>query len=165
MKLALAVVLASAAACGPSLNPALGGGYYGEWTQTLGESPSQSHEGPLTLAVSGQTLTVSGICPDGSTSIKAIGSGESASWMGTLACPATTVGSCAAAVVTFTSVKVYVEVDDMNDGDLNQLSLEGAGNYSGCGTSASFTYSFDGWGGNVRLGRAPPAPFEWGQGG
>ncbi len=45
-------------------------------------------QGQLVIAVSGHTAEITNVCPDYSGAVSATGSGDSATWSGTLACPA-----------------------------------------------------------------------------
>jgi len=146
MRFALSIVLtATLAACGSSLDTRMNGAWQGNWTQWLDDSAGTSSLRQLTLSVTGETVTVSGICPDGSGSITAEGNGDTASWSGNSSCPPATVESCASGVLSFTLASVGLSVDDMNDGDLDRLGFDAFGSYSGCGVAVAAMYEFLAW--------------------
>jgi hypothetical protein len=140
MRIGLAVIFATVLACGGSsggnLNTAMNGTWAGPATLTFeGEQP-QSFTGQVHVLVSGQDATFSSICLDGSGSIVAHGNGNSASWSGSLACPAVQFSLCPSVVLTFHSASATLNGSTLNAG--------GAGNAAGCNVSKGFTVSIMG---------------------
>jgi len=138
MKKGLGLIFASALACGGggNLNTAMNGTWAGPATLTIsGESP-QSFTGSIQVAVSGDTATFSGICLDGSGSVTAHGSGNSASWSGSFPCPAAPFTGCSSVVLTLQSASATLNGSTMN--------AQGGGNAAGCGISKGFTLSIAG---------------------
>src|SRR5438128_1306077 len=93
MKIGLGLIFATVLACGGSssggsVNTAMNGTWSGPATLTISGEPSQTLSGQLQVAVSGKNATFTGVCLDGSGSVTAHGSGNSASWSGSLVCPA-----------------------------------------------------------------------------
>ena len=140
MRKILALSIAAASACGGSsggnLDPALGGTWNGNATLTLQGGSPQTFPGDLSLTVSGQDATMNGVCLDGSNSVTMHGSGKSASWQGTLACPPVQFTGCAVVTMTFQSASVSLNG--------TTLTAQGAGSASGCGTTLGFTLGFSG---------------------
>jgi len=87
------------------------------------------------VAVSGQNAAFTGVCLDASGSVTAHGSGNSASWSGSLVCPAVQF-TCGPVVMTFQSASATLNGSTMN--------VQGAGNAAGCGLSKGFTISLAG---------------------
>lgn len=104
-------------------------GFAGTWTGTLlieelffrgdgGQATGGENIGPvaeqIVVVVNGNSMTVAGICPGGSGhwsdptgTITTNGSGDSATWSGSYACPAVTVvggGGCSGVVFTYSKV-------------------------------------------------------------
>jgi hypothetical protein len=140
MRKILAFLMAAAAACGGSsggpLDPAMGGTWSGTATLTLQGGSPQTFPGDLTLTVSGQDATMASVCLDGSGSVTMHGSGESASWQGSLVCPPVVFTGCSAVTLTFQSVNVALNG--------STLTAQGAGSASGCGTTLGFTLGLTG---------------------
>jgi hypothetical protein len=137
MKIGLGLMFATVLACGGgNLNTAMNGTWAGPATLTLsGESP-QSFSGEVQVAVSGENATFSGFCLDGTGSVVAHGSGNSASWSGSFACPAVAFTGCSSVVLTFQSASATLNGSTMN--------AQGAGNAAGCTVSKGFTISIAG---------------------
>jgi hypothetical protein len=90
------------------------------------------------IAVSGQTATVSAICPDGSGSVSAQGSGNSAQWQGSFTCPPVALaGTCAAITLTHQTASLMLD-------STGTLTATGSGLASGCGITSALTLTFDG---------------------
>jgi len=136
MKIGLGVIFATVLACGGGdLNTAMNGKWAGQATLTIsGESP-QTIPGGVQVAVSRQSATFTGVCLDNSGSVTAHGSGNSASWSGSLVCPAVQF-TCGPVVMTFQSASATLNGSTMN--------VQGAGNAAGCGLSKGFTISLAG---------------------
>jgi hypothetical protein len=125
----LGLVAVSLSACGSSssgqapLNSAFAGTWAGSFAFTGALTGSAS--GQLTITVSGNSMQVGFMCPDGTGTVTASGSGNTASWSGSLVCPPTSgVSNCSAAVFTFTSVAPTLSS--------NTLNVLAQGNMSGC---------------------------------
>ena len=83
-------------------------------------------------------LTAMDLCPDNSGTITASGNANTATWTGTLVCPAHMIGGCSIAY-TFTSATATLSSDGTT------LTALGSGTYTGCGgAGGSFTYTFSG---------------------
>ena len=144
---ALAVLLfsLSLAACGGSDSPsaALNSAFNGSWvgTSTLtaqGYAPL-TYQGQTSVAVSVSTATLSNICPGGGSSITATGSGNTASWTGSVVCPAVNVvGFCSSVVFTATSATMSLSQDGAT------LTAQASGQGVGCGGTLAVTLSFVG---------------------
>jgi len=140
MKIGLGVIFATVVACGGSsggnLNTAMNGTWAGPSTLTItGQSP-QSFTGEVQVAVSGQNATFSAICLDGTGSVVAHGSGNSASWSGSYPCPAVQFTGCSSVVMTFQSASATLNGSTMNS--------QGTGSAVGCGISTGFTIAING---------------------
>ena len=136
MKIGLGVIFATVLACGGGdLNTAMNGTWAGTATLTISGEASQTLSGQLQVAVSGQNATFTGVCLDGSGAVTAHGSDNSASWSGSLVCPAVQF-QCGPVVMTFQSASATLNGSTMN--------AQGAGNAAGCGLSKSFTISLAG---------------------
>jgi hypothetical protein len=143
-KVMLGLVAISLSACGGSsgspgqagLNTAFGGLWVG--TFTLAGAITGSATGQLAVSVSGDSMDVGFLCPDGTGTVTASGSGNSASWSGSLVCPPTSGASnCPAGVFTFSSM-----ASTLSGTTLNVLAQS---NLSGCPSgNGAFTLSFSG---------------------
>jgi hypothetical protein len=141
---ALAAVM-SFAACGGSgtnastpLNPAMSGTWLGVTTVFIpGYSPI-SYDSHLAVAAAGGSATISAVCFDGSGALQAVGSGNTASWHGVLACPPAAVSICPSAAVTFASATGTLSADGA------ALTAQGSGSMSGCGMDSTVSISFVG---------------------
>jgi hypothetical protein len=122
----------------PTLNPAFGKTWTGTTTiRALGLTPT-SYAGQLTVAVSGDSATVTKVCPDGSGAVSSTGSGNTINWTGNLACPPIAVQTCSAVTFTYSSATLTLSADG------STLTAEASGQLSGCGGSTSITASFVG---------------------
>ncbi len=142
MKRALLVVFAAAlTACSSAatVNTAMAGTWFGTYTVTFaGQSPF-SYTGQIIFSVAGDMLTATDVCPDNSGTLVATGSGNTATWTGTLVCPAHDVGGCPTLAYTFTSATATL------DSAGTTMMTQGSGTYTGCsGSSGSFTFTFSG---------------------
>lgn len=143
---ALAVAVAASvglAACGSddgggdSLNPAFNGTWTGITTVALSGLSPFAYSSGLIIAVSGQNATVGYICPDGSGSVTAHGSGNAISWSGRYTCPAVSLLGCPAVTATYTSAA----------GTLNgsgTLTVVAQAVTTGCSTTRPGTLTFSG---------------------
>jgi hypothetical protein len=114
--------------------------FRGLWvgTFTFDGALTGSDSGQLAFSVAGNSAQIGYLCPDGTGTVTATGSGNTANWSGTLAC-APTAGSsnCPAAVFTFSSL-----TSTLNGASVNVLTQ---GNLSGCPSgNGPFTLSFTG---------------------
>jgi hypothetical protein len=144
----LGALLAAATAIGcegvPTLNAALAGthnaGLYVNY-QGLQEYY------PITLAieVNGSSAQISQVCPDNTGSLTATGSGDSASWSGTLVCPPVLFGSCSSVAMTYMSASVELNLPS-DPGDVLTLGFSAGGTAAGCDRSGSLVaFSFGEW--------------------
>src|SRR5207237_87701 len=119
------IAIALACACGgssggsPNLDPAFSGTWTGPATLVVSGQGSQSYTARIVIAVSGQTATVADVCLDGSGSITAQGSGETASWQGSLTCPPVAFSNCSSVTEVFQSATTTLNG--------NALSAQGSG--------------------------------------
>lgn len=141
----LVPVLLLACACGVAgpggpgptgLDPALNGSWNGTATATIQGDPPYSYQARLVIAVSGNTASVADVCPNGDGSFVTTGSGESATWTGSLLCSTVALTGCSTVAFTYTSGSV-----SLNGGT---LSAAGQGSGTGCGLTKPFTMSFSG---------------------
>lgn len=133
-----AVLVAGAAllaACsnspGEPLNTALAGTWSGPVTLTYNSGgDSASYTGHIVVAVSGNSASVADVCPYGSGTLTATGSGNSATWSGNLVCPTLAFpgGGCPSLVFTYQNAT----------GTLNgtTLTVVFTGTSAGCGNGA-----------------------------
>ena len=143
--LAAITVVAAAitlAACGGSdtsgLNPGLAGSWSGN--SILGSDSTLIAQWPatVTVTVSGQNGAMTPICPGGSGTITASGTGNTANWTGTLQCPPFELGSCATAVLTWTTARATLSADGTS------LLSYASGQLSGCSQNTPVYLNFVG---------------------
>jgi hypothetical protein len=121
------------------LNPAFGGTWNGNTLLSVPNYPSSSIPGQRVVSASGRTATITRVCPDGTGTVVAAGSGHSVDWKGSLACPPVPVGNlCAAVTATLTSASGLLSADGTT------LTVEAAGTASGCSLSSPVTLGFVG---------------------
>lgn len=138
----VSILALAASACGgsapapaASLNPALAGTWSGTTRLTLGSS-TFSESSTVTVTVSGQQGTLYPVCFDGTGTITATGSGDTASWSGTMPCPAVALGGCSSVVLTFVSAGAnYLSLNDW-------LGASASGSATGCGVTQAATLTF-----------------------
>jgi hypothetical protein len=140
MRKAMMLAFLALCACGSSnsntLNAAFGKTWTGTTTLTVpGQNPSNS-AGQLTVTVSGNNATVTNICPDGSGSVTATGSGDSASWSGSLNC--TLQANCGTVTLTYKSATLSLSSDSKT------LTADASGTAAGCNLSTTFAAHFVG---------------------
>ena len=121
----------------PPLDSRFNGTWHGTTTLTFQGNPPSSYSSNLVLAASGQSLTAGSICPDGSGSATATGSGTSAHWEGQFTCPPTPFTNCSSVAFTYTSATFSLN----NNGT---LTAQGVGSASGCGLTFPLTTTFTG---------------------
>jgi len=120
------------------LNPAFTGTWNGPTVVTLSGVAQPAYTGQLIIVVSGSTATVSEVCPDSSGTMTMSGSGNNASWTGSLVCPPKAFGTCAAVTVAFASGSATLSSNNLS------LAALGSGTATGCGNTAPVTFSFTG---------------------
>jgi hypothetical protein len=121
---------------GAQLDSALTGTWNGQTTVSFPGYAPFYYQSYLHIAVSGQNAVVTAICPDGSGSVTATGTGESASWHGSLSCPGVPLGSCPSVSATYTSATATLSNGTM--------SAQAVGTATGCGMTSNVTVSFTG---------------------
>jgi hypothetical protein len=119
------------------LDPAFSGTWTGTTTVSSTAVDPLSFPSALVIAASGQTATVSAICPDGSGSVVAQGSGRSAQWQGSTACPPLETDVCSAVTLTFQNATLTLNED-------GTLTTNAAGIATGCAITVPVTFTFDG---------------------
>ncbi len=119
------------------LNPAFSGTWTGTTTVSFPGVTPFSYSSLVVIAVSGQTATVSAICPDGSGSISAQGSGDSAQWRGSFTCPPLALDTCPAVTLTYQNASMTLNSN-------GTLTANGSGVATGCGISSPVTLTFNG---------------------
>jgi len=134
------------AACGGSdgggdpgpepLNPAFGGTWSGTVVLSFQSGTFEPYPGTLAITVSGNTATVSLVCPiTAAGSLEAHGSGNSVSWDGTLVCPPLVFPTiCDYVVLTYRHATAT-----LSGGTLTAIAT---GNGTGCGRTESMTVTF-----------------------
>ena len=137
------VVTVALAGCGSDkLNTAFAGIWTGPATLTMGATMgayTATENVQLTATLPSETtLTISPVCPGNTGSLTATGSGDSASWTGTVTCPPFAVGPCASVTVTLNNGTGSLSSDGKT------LTLRATGTASGCSTTASFSWDFSG---------------------
>jgi len=143
MERTLAILLFTGLACGGSsggLNPAFAKTWVGTSTATITGLQPFTSAGQLTVAVNGDTAHVTGVCPpDGAGAIDAKGSGNSASWSGSMACPPIPqTGVNCSITPTFTAATMTLSADG------HTLNASGTGTVTGCNLNTTFTLAFQG---------------------
>jgi hypothetical protein len=91
----------------------------------------------LYISVSGETASVSGVCPDGSGPMAVTGSATSASFSGSLTCPSVPVTGCDGVVITYTDANLALIGP-------TALKFIATGTAVGCGLTASVSSTFSG---------------------
>lgn len=143
--IAILAVLGLSACGGPDessggsapLNPAFSGLWTGTSTVSFTGLSPVSYSAVLNVAVAGQTATVALICPDGSGSVSATGSGDVAGWTGTLVCPAVAFGGCAAVTFVYQSATATLNAN-------GSLTVVASGYGTGCSATRNGTNTFIG---------------------
>jgi hypothetical protein len=128
---------AAAPAPATPLNPAFSGTWTGTTTVSSPGVAPFSYSSSVVIAVSGQTATVSAICPDGSGSISAQGSGDSAAWQGSFTCPPIALDTCPAVTLTYQNASMTLNAN-------GTLTASGSGIASGCAITLPVTLTFNG---------------------
>lgn len=129
----VSVLAALLFACSPPLDSA----FAGHWWDSTGWYTNETggnFKGDLSIAVSGNTATITKICLDGTGSVDATGSGDYATWSGSFACPRVVqLGNCAF-VITYTSATATLTI-----GTPDTLYVEAKGSAVGCSKSGPLT--------------------------
>jgi len=137
MRIAIAALLLATFACGGSdLDSAMNGTWSGPGTVTISGNAPLSFDGQVRIAVSGRTATLSGPCLDRSGSIALEGTGTSASWQGSYACPALQFSNCASVTLTVQSASATLSG--------TSVTAQETGTAAACGSSSTFTVSITG---------------------
>jgi hypothetical protein len=131
-----AALAATLTACGGDLDPGLAGTWLGTSVVALEGFQPYTYPSSLPIAVSGDTATVGNVCPTGG-SLTVTGSGDSADWKGSLACPPISYAGCNAVAFTYQSATIKLR-------DNGGLLAEGSLTAWGCGQSTKGTLSFTG---------------------
>ena|SRR5215475_4494396 len=134
------LVLLTLACGGESLNSAFGKTWVGTTTATIpGLIPFTSNS-QFTVSVHGDTATATDVCPpNGGGSIDAKGSGNSASWAGSMACPPIPqTGLNCSLTLTFTAASMTLSADNKT------LNASASGTVTGCNLNTTFTLVFQG---------------------
>jgi hypothetical protein len=105
-----------------------------------------AYDSDLHVSVSDYAVRVAGVCPDGTGTIVATGSGPKAEWSGALQCAPARVGQCAADVLTMHHIVFTLNGDT--------LEADGQGVASGCGVDREILFAYSG-GPNTAPPRAP----------
>ena len=136
--LGLVAVTLSGCGSGSGSQAPLNSAFAGTWAGTFAFAGAinGSPSGQLVITLNGNSMQVGYLCPDGTGTVTASGSGNSASWSGSLVCPpASGLSNCSAAVLTFSSV-----APSLSGTTLNALAQ---GNLSGCPSgNGAFTVNF-----------------------
>ncbi len=141
------LVALSLAACGGSdtpaagLNPAFAGTWDGITAVTIPGVTPITYQGQLAISLSGNAAGVSRVCPDGSGSLTMTGTGNTASWTGSLVCAPIAVtcsGTPGTLNITLTSATGSLSADTTT------LTAQGSGTATACGGSTTVTFSFVG---------------------
>ena len=142
MQRALTLAFLALCACGGSsdnLNAAIGKTWTGTTTISVNGQSQGNSAGQLTVTVSGKTADVSNVCGNGngSVTITARGSGNSATWSGIVMC--TDPVNCGTLTLTYNSATLNLSSDNKT------LTADASGTVSGCNWSnAPFAIHFVG---------------------
>jgi len=113
-----------------------------EWNGFATVAPSLgepfSYPAQLKLTVTGNEATLDQVCPAGGASLTATGTGDNASWSGSLVCDGFIASGCTSVVLTYASVRAFLSPDR------STLTVDGTGTMDLCGLTMSFTDSFVG---------------------
>ena len=140
MKRALTLAFLALCACGGSsdnLNSAIGRTWTGTTTFSVNGQNQGNSAGQLTVTVSGKTANVTNVCKDGSVTITARGSGNSATWSGVVTC--TDQVNCGTLTLIYNSATLDLSSDNKT------LTADASGTVTGCNWSnAAFAIHFVG---------------------
>ena len=139
------LLLAAASGCGGTdtptgLNPAFAGTWSGTSTLALATGEVvRTESSTVGITVSGQIGSLNPVCFDGTGTIQASGTGNSAAWTGSLACPAVAFPGCASTVLTWTSATAVLGATGTS------VTATTTGKGTGCGLPAvDFVLTFRG---------------------
>jgi hypothetical protein len=139
------VACAVGCGCGPApLNMALAGARTGYLVVTYRYPQRDYQEGyqtQLIVEVDGNSARVSHVCPDSTGSLTATGSGYSASWSGTMACPPVLFSNCSSVVVTYTNATVRFNLPSEPQ-DTSTFDFYATGTAAGCDLSGNIDVDF-----------------------
>jgi len=154
---------------GAPLNTGLNTGFAGTWTGTtvITLDYSEPTRGPpcngspcgegakvdqqIVVVVNGNSMTVPGICPGGAGhwsdptgTITANGSGDSATWSGSYACPAVTfyVGGCSSGVITYSNLTATLNGAHLTVIATGNVAVGGTADGEQCSASGTATVTF-----------------------
>jgi hypothetical protein len=119
----------------------LAGTWYGDLYVVYREQ-LMSYPRPILVTVDGNSAHLRPFCPDGTGSLLATVSGSVAIVSGSLACKATSIGSCPSVVLTYTNTTADLIVPMPPDDPF--LSIAATGTASGCELEGPFTANFRG---------------------
>lgn len=145
---AIAVVALFACSNSAPLSAGLAGSWIGTAVARFGSGGSVTYDATIVVTVASDTVSVAGICPDGTGLMALTGSGTSASSSGTLTCPGIALAGCEAVVFS------YAKADVLLDG-ATSLVFAATGSASGCGDTETLVTSFFG---SPPLDAGPPLP-------
>ena len=133
------VALVVVAACGGQSDP-LNTAFAGTWNGTEATSLTGggvfTGTGQIVITVSGNTAQIATICPDGSGSVAAQGTGNSFEWDGNVVCPGDAAfGGCAAVAFSYQKITATLSSDGV-------LSMVVIGSGTGCGSTYATTATF-----------------------
>jgi hypothetical protein len=141
LRVPLGTLLLFAVACGSGttvpLNASIGGTWNGSGVASFGAGGSYTYDSTVVITVSGDVATVRGVCSDGTGTVAATGSGNSASVTGTLTCQGIPLSGCESVVFTYTQVAVTLTSN-------NTIQMGATGNANGCSESTTLTTAFTG---------------------
>lgn len=124
----------------PPPPPSVDSGFTGVWRgPTTLTAPGQNpvvYNGSISLVASGQTLTASAFCPDGTGSMTMTGSGRALQWSGSYTCAYAST-ACAATTLTYTSATFTLN-------SASSMTLSAAGVLAGCGQSFNVATTMNG---------------------
>jgi hypothetical protein len=120
------------------LNPAFSGTWNGNTLVSVPGFPSSSYPSQLVVDSSGKTATITKVCPDGSGTVAATGSGNAVAWTGSLTCPPVAISACPAVTATLTSASGSLSTD------ATSLTARALGTASGCSFTTSVALTFVG---------------------
>jgi hypothetical protein len=123
---------------GGPLDPGFAKTWGGSMTMACAGMDPMVSTGSMPITVSGSSLMVGVACLDLSViNLAYVGSGTTASWVGSAACPPTAYGTCSTWVYTRSSGTVTLNAN-------GTLTASGVGTLVGCGTSVGCTTTFNG---------------------
>lgn len=120
--------------------PTVDSGFTGVWRgPTTLTAPGQNpvvYNGSISLVASGQTLTASAFCPDGTGSMTMTGSGRALQWTGSYTCSYAST-ACPATTLVYTSASFTLN-------SASSMTLSATGVLGGCGQSFNVAVTMNG---------------------